>query len=193
MDVLFIPEFHPQQNKKTLSLKEQSTSMEFKVQVKTIYHCSLERAFKTPMLCDVSKVHTGFGVMPKVTHCTEDEHWGKPGFSKKVFAAKSLTQKGGFVSSDKVLERIENSYWKIEVSNFQSWMLGFYKFVGEWQCTELSENTIQIDYTYTLHAKQPLLYPLNWLFVKSFWRIYMKRVLENIRRMIAAEEPYQYD
>ena len=43
------------------------------ITVKTIYHCSLERAFKTPMLCDVSKVHTGFGIMPKVTHCTEDE------------------------------------------------------------------------------------------------------------------------
>jgi hypothetical protein len=37
------------------------------ITVKTIFNCSLERAFKTPMLCDVSKVHTGFGVMPKVT------------------------------------------------------------------------------------------------------------------------------
>jgi 2-succinyl-5-enolpyruvyl-6-hydroxy-3-cyclohexene-1-carboxylate synthase len=37
------------------------------VTVQTIYHCSLERAFKTPMLCDVSKVHTGYGIMPKVT------------------------------------------------------------------------------------------------------------------------------
>ena len=30
-----------------------------KVKITTIYECSLERAFKTPMLCDVSKVHTG--------------------------------------------------------------------------------------------------------------------------------------
>ena len=47
---------------------------------------------------------------------TEDERWGKPGASKKVFAAKSLTFKGGQASVDKVLERIENKYWKIEVS-----------------------------------------------------------------------------
>ena len=85
------------------------------------------------MLCDVAKVHTGYGIMPAVTHTTDDENWGKIGFSKKVYAAKSLTQKGGWASNDTVLERIENKYWKIEVSNFQAWMLGFTKFTGEWQ------------------------------------------------------------
>jgi len=77
-----------------------------RVEVSTIYECSLERAFKTPMLCDVSKVHTGFGIMPRVTHCTEDENWCKPGYSKKVFVAKSFSQQGGFASVDKVIERI---------------------------------------------------------------------------------------
>ena len=162
------------------------------VKVSTIYECSLERAFKTPMLCDVSKVHTGFGIMPRVTHCTEDENWGKPGFSKKVFAAKSISQKGGFASVDKVIERVENSYWKIEVGEFQAWMLGFYKFVGEWQTTELAPNKIQIDYTYTLHSNIALLYPLNWLFAKTFWKTYMKRVLENIRQMTLHNAPYLY-
>lgn len=166
--------------------------MTFKVTVSTIYHCSLERAFKTPMLCDVSKVHTGFGVMPKVTHCTDDENWGKPGYSKKVFVAGSLTQKGGWASMDKVIERVENIYWKIEVSNFQAWMLGFSKFVGEWRTTELEQNKILVEYTYTLHSDVALLYPLNWLFTKTFWRIYMKRVLENIRVMAYNKEPYLY-
>ena len=151
--------------------------------VKTIYHCTLERAFKTPMLCDVSEVHTGFGLIPKVTYCTDDENWGKPGFNKKVFAVKSLTQKGGWASVDKVIERIENKYWKIEVSDFQAWMLGFSKFKGEWQTTELAPNKIQIDYTYTLYSDVALLYPLNWLFQKTFWKIYMKRVVENIRQL----------
>ncbi len=145
------------------------------------------------MLCDVAKVHTGFGIMPKVTHCTDDENWGKPGYSKKVFVAKALSQKGGFASVDKVLERIENKYWKIEVSEFQSWMLGFSKFVGEWQTTEIEANKILIEYTYALHSDIALLYPLNWLFAKTFWRIYMKRVLENIRNMINHNEPYRYE
>lgn len=162
------------------------------VTVKTIYHCSLERAFKTPMLCDVSKVHTGFGIMPRITHCTEDESWGKPGGSKKVFAASSFTFKGGESSMDKVLERVENQYWKIEVSDFKSWMLGFFKFVGEWKTTEIKENEVLIEYTYTLHSDIALLYPINWLFTKTFWRVYMKRVLENVRKMAYGDEPYQY-
>jgi hypothetical protein len=168
-------------------------NMQTKVKITTIYYCSLERAFKTPMLCDISKVHTGYGVMPKVTHCTEDKHWGQPGYSKKVFVARSLTHKGGWASVDKVLERIENSYWKIEVSDFQSWMLGFSKFTGEWQTTELEPNKVLIEYTYTLQADNDLLYPLNWLFTKTFWRVYMKRVLENIRQLAYNNEPYLFE
>jgi len=145
------------------------------------------------MLCDVTKVHTGYGVMPKVTHCTEDENWGKPGSSKKVFVAKSLTQKGGFASIDHVIERKENKYWKIEVSDFQSWMLGFSKFTGEWECVELEPDKIQINYTYTLHANVALFYPFNWLFAKTFWKTYMKRVLRNIKHMTNAKEPYLYE
>jgi len=160
--------------------------------VKTVYNCSLERAFKTPMLCDVSKVHTGFGIMPKVTHCIDDEYWGMPNYSKKVFVAKSLSQKGGFASVDKVIERIENKYWKIEVNDFQSWMLGFSKFVGEWKTTEIEKNEILVEYTYVLYSDIVLLYPLNWLFAKVFWKKYMKRVLENVKILAYNNEPYIY-
>jgi hypothetical protein len=167
--------------------------MKSQIKVTTLYNCSLERAFKTPMLCDVSKVHTGFGIMPKVTHCTDDENWGKPGFSKKVFVAKSNSQKCGWASVDKVIERIENKYWKIEVSDFQAWMLGFYKFEGEWQTTELETNKILIEYTYTLYSNIGVLYPLNWLFAKTFWKLYMKQVLENIRKLAYSNELYLYE
>ena len=117
-----------------------------KVNVSTIYECSLERAFKTPMLCDVSKIHTGFGIMPKVTHTTDDKDWGKAGSCKKVYVAKSITQKGGFASVDNLIERKENQYWIIQVDNFQSWMLSFYKFVGRWEMKkyELTTHTVYI-------------------------------------------------
>ena len=167
--------------------------MKAQVKVTTIYECSLERAFKTPMLCDVAKVHTGYGMMPKVTHVSDDEDWGKVGSSKKVYVAKSLSQKGGFASMDRVLERVENQYWIIQVDDFQSWMLGFYKFVGEWKTTQLEPGKIRIDYTYTLHANNPLFYPAAWLFAKIFWKSYMKRVLENIRKMAYGNEPYLYE
>ena len=167
--------------------------MQTKIKVTTTYNCSLERAFKSPILCDVTKVHTGFGIMPKVTHCTDDENWGQVGSSKKVYAAKSLTQKGGFASVDKVIERIENKYWKFEVSDFQSWMLGFSRFTGEWRTSEIEKNNVVVEYIYTLHSDIALLYPLNWLFAKTFWKTYMKHVLENVKQMAYENEPYKYD
>ena len=167
--------------------------MEYKIKVSTTYKCSLERAFKTPMLCDISKVHTGFGLMPKVTHCSEDENWGQVGSKKKIYAAKSLTQKGGFLSVDHILERIENDYWKIQVDDFQSWMLGFYKFVGEWKTTEIAMDNVLVEYTYALHSDNLMFYPLNWLFANTFWKTYMKRVLENVRQIAYDNEPYIYE
>lgn len=167
--------------------------MKTKVKLKSIFNCSLERAFKTPILCDVSKIHTGYGIMPKVTHCTDDADWGKPGSSKKVFVAASATQKGGFGSIDNVMERIENKYWKIEINNFQSWMLGFTKFVGEWRTTEIEKNKILVEYTYTLYAENPFLFPLNWIFTKTFWKSYMKQALENVRQLAYNNEPYLYE
>ena len=166
--------------------------MIFSVKISTLFECSLERAFKAPILCDVSKVHTGYGLMPRVTHCTDDTQWGQPGHSKRVYAAPSATQKGGWVSDDKVLERVENQYWVIEVSNFQSWMLGFYKFVGRWQTTELAPGRILIEYSYDLHTDTAWWYPLNVLFAQLFWRRYMRRVVENVRALAYSEAPYMY-
>ncbi|MBK8342654.1 MAG: hypothetical protein IPL12_04565 [Bacteroidetes bacterium] len=117
---------------------------------------------------------------------------GQAGLKQKGFVAKSLTHKGGFGSVDNVIERIENSYWKIEINNFQAWMLGFYKFVGEWKTTAVEPNKIKIEYTYTMYSRNPLLYPLNWLFTNIFWKKYMQHVLENIRLLTINNEPYLY-
>lgn len=167
--------------------------MVLKVKTSAIYNCSLERAFKTPMLCDISKVHTGFGINPRITHSTEDKDWGQINSSKKIFSAKSIIQNGGFSSMDHILEREENKYWKIQVDNFQYWVLGFYKFVGIWKTTELETNKILIEYTYDLHSKNILLYPFQFVFAKLFWKQYMKQVLNNIKLMAYNEEPYMFE
>jgi hypothetical protein len=104
--------------------------MYFTVTIKRTICADLDRAFKAPMLCDVTLVHTGFGIMPRIIGVSDDEDWGKPGGSKRIYAAQSIIQKGGFVSTDHVLERIENTRWKIRIDQFQSWMLGFYQFEG---------------------------------------------------------------
>ena len=72
-------------------------------------------------------------------------------------------------------------------------MLGFYKFEGEWKTTEIEANKILVEYTYTLFSNVALFYPLNWLFARLFWLAYMKRVLENIKKLAYNREPYLYD
>ena len=163
------------------------------VKVSTMFHCSLERAFKTPILCDLSKIHTGFGIIPKVTHTTDNDNWGHPGSSKKVHVTRSFTQKGGFSSVDHIVERKENDFWKLRVDNFQSWMLGFSKFEGTWKTTPQNDGKIKVDYAYRLHSKGLMLYPICWLFGNIYWRMYMKHVLNNIKELAIKKEPYFYN
>ena len=167
--------------------------MQTRTAIHAIFDCSLERAFKSPMLCDISKVHSGYGFMPRVTHCTEDEHWGKPGGSRKCFMEKSIFFKGGEALLDTVIEREENNYWIIEVSDFKLWMGGFTKFRGEWITTPQDDGKIRIDYIYTLFSDSIFLYPFNWLFAKTIWKIYMKHVLENVRQLAYRNAPYLQD
>ncbi|MFT4644752.1 MAG: hypothetical protein ACI8ZX_001159 [Planctomycetota bacterium] len=98
------------------------------------------------MFCDISKVYTGFGVIPKVTQATNDKDWGEPNSSKKVFVSKILTQKGGFVSIDHIIERIENGYWKT---------------------TEIKPNEILVEYTYHHYSNNFILFPFNCFFAKK--------------------------
>ena len=167
--------------------------MQTTTEITTVFNTTIERAFKTPMLCDITKIHTGYGITPRVTHCTEDENWGKVGGSRKVFMAKNLTFRGGESSLDKVLERIENEYWKIEISDFKTWSMGFEKFEGEWFTTQLQDGKVQVRYRYTLFSNSVIFYPFHWLFTKLVWRNYMWHVLENIRKLAAEEAPYMHE
>ena len=167
--------------------------MTSKTEITTLFDTTLERAFKSPMLCDITKIHTGYGVTPKVTHCTEDETWGKIGGSRKVFMAKSWTFKGGESSLDKVLDRKENEYWKIEVCDFKTWTMGFEKFQGEWFTTATADGKVLVRYAYTMYSNSFIFYPFHWLFTKLVWRNYMRHALENVRQLAMSEAPYLHE
>ncbi len=164
--------------------------MRTSTEITTVFETTLERAFKSPMLCDITKIHTGYGITPRVTHCTEDETWGQAGGSRKVFMAKTFAFKGGESSLDTVLERKENEYWKIEISEFKTPSLGFEKFQGEWFTTPLETGKVLVRYRYTLFSNSVLLYPVHWLFTKLIWRNYMRHVLENIGKLVISKAPF---
>lgn len=142
------------------------------------------------MLCDLTRIHTGYGATPRVTHCTEDADWGRPGGTRKVHMARTLFFKGGEASMDRVMERRENAYWKIEVYGFRMWSMGFSKFQGEWFTEPLANGTVKVRYRYTMFSDSVLFYPFHWLFTKVVWRSYMKHVLANIQGLVAEQAPY---
>lgn len=164
--------------------------MQTTTKISATFDTTLERAFKSPMLCDITKVHTGYGITAKVTHCTEDENWGKIGGSRKVHLGKSLTVKAGETTLDKVLAREENHYWKIEICAFSSRMFGFEKFQGEWITTRQPDGKIHVQYVYSLFSNSLIFYPFHYLFTKLVWRIYMKHTLENVRKLAMNKSPY---
>ncbi len=166
--------------------------MQTKTTVTAIFNCTLERAFKTPMLCDVKKVHGGYGPMPRVYLATDDATWGQMNGSRKIFMEKSIFFKGGEAFLDTVLVRTENQYWKIELSDFKFWAFGFEKFQGEWYTNQNPDGTILITYIYTLFFKNPLAYPFYWLFTKTVWRAYIKHALQNIKELAENNEPYTH-
>lgn len=160
--------------------------------IKMIFNCSLESAFKTPMLSDVRKIHTGYSITPKVTHTTEDESWGKVGGSRKIFMEKNTFFPGGESGLDTVLERIENKYWKIEIGELKHVAFGIEKFQGEWMTREIEPNKIEVTYRYSVFSKNNLYYVFHWYLTNIIWRDYMKHAMKNIKVMAENNEPYLY-
>ena len=162
------------------------------VSIQETLFCSIERAFKSPMLCDVLKVHTGYLFMPKALSVANDQNWGQVGGSKTILFAKSLASFKEMCLADKVIERIENKYWKIEVWNTEGKLLFFDKFVGEWEVIPLEPNLNRINYTYSLTFGSKWLIPFAWLFAQLFWKAYMGNVMRNIKPMAESNEPFLY-
>jgi len=64
-----------------------------KVKIAAIHHRSFGGAFKRPILCDVSKVHTGCGMMTKVTHCNDDKNWRQKEVERRSLPPNHLLKK----------------------------------------------------------------------------------------------------
>lgn len=165
----------------------------FTVEITDTFPCDIERTFKSPMLCDITKVHTGYKFMPKVTHCKDDENWGKVGGSRRVFMEKTMAFKGGEALLDTVLERRENEYWKIRVDEVKTSSMGIHTFIGEWITTPISENETKVIYRYELLGNGILLYPFQWLMAKVIWTKYMWQVMNNIKQLAISKSPYLFE
>ena len=161
--------------------------------VREVFRCSVERAFRIPILGDARKIHSGYGMMPVVKGFEDDARWGKPGGSRKVIVFKNLFFREGEWALDTVDVREENKYWKWRIDEFKQWPLGFKKFEAEWLVKETEDGNAAVEYTYTLFSKNVLVFPFHWLFTKTLWKGYMKHAMMEIKLLAESDAGYFYE
>ena len=168
------------------------TTLKTIVSVKLTFNCSLERAFKTPILGDATQFLVGYGIIPAVVKFTKDDTWGKVGGQRVPHGAKNLLSKGGEIGLDEIYNRDENVYWKWGISNFYQWSMGFTEFQGELFFIETKKKTIKVHWKYTLFSKSKLAYPLHWLFGNIFWKKQMKIGIQKMKDYAESNAKFLY-
>jgi len=158
-----------------------------------VFKCPLDRAFKTPILGDATKILIGYGGLPLVTGFAKDETWGIAGGSRMPIAHRFLFLKAGEFGFDKIFVRDENRYWKWCVSEFSPALFFSTENCGEWWVADNHDGTISVTWKYTWFSTNILTHPLNWLFVKLFWSKVMQNGMKNIKQMAEMETPYIYN
>jgi hypothetical protein len=158
-----------------------------------ILKCPIDRAFKTPMLGDATKILIGFGGIQLISGFAKDETWGVAGGSRVPIAKRFLILNPGEFGLDQIFVRDENKYWKWGVSQFRPALFFAIENCGEWWVADNNNGTISATWKYTWYSRNILTHPINWLFVKIFWRQIMKNGMDSIKQMAEAETPYVYD
>ena len=155
----------------------------FSNKITDVFECSLERAFKAPILGDATKFMKGYLFQPPVTGFEDDKTWGEINGIRYPISEGNFLVKKGRMFKDVILERIENKYWKWTIYDFEFNSLFFVqKAIGEWMVKELNEN--KITYTYTYHSKSWIYKPLTWLLVKIQIKGIMKRAMVGIKKKL---------
>ncbi|MBL55612.1 MAG: hypothetical protein CMP61_00350 [Flavobacteriales bacterium] len=168
--------------------------MQYSYQLKDIFECSRERAFKAPILGDATRFMKGYLFQPPVTGFEEDETWGKINGIRYPMNNGNLLVKKGRMFKDVILERVENKYWRWTLYDFEFNSLFFIKkAIGEWSVEELENRKIKVTYTYTYYSKNKLFNPLTWLLVNTQIKGIMIRALAGIKEQAQSDEDFFYN
>lgn len=159
-----------------------------------IFNCSIERAFKTPILGDATKILTGYGPIPAVVGFKNDRTWGLVGGARIPIANKGIFTRSGPMGIDIIKARQENKYWQWEVSEIKNLSLFFIKsFTGEWWVKSLDNDQVKVKWRYTIQSSAFIFQPMVWLFTRLLWKKVMQNGIKNIKNLAESEAPYIYD
>ena len=168
--------------------------MKVSFKINDVFDCSLERAFKAPILGDATKFMKGYLFQPPVTGFEDDKTWGQIDGIRYPINNGNLLVKKGRMFKDVILERVENKYWKWTIYDFEFKTLFFIsKAIGEWYVDAINENKIEVTYIYSYYSQNRLYRPLTWLLVNIQIRGIMKKAIKGIKEQALSNEPFIYE
>lgn len=168
--------------------------MHIATQLTTTFHCSLERAFRAPILGDATRFLGGYLLQPPVIGFEDDATWGRPGGVRYPVTAGNLFLRKGRTFRDVVLERVENVRWKWMIHDFYSPSFWFTtQGIGEWEVTELAEDRVAVLYRYTFTARAWWAWPMCFLYVRVQHRGMMRKALRGIQAQAESSCAWVYE
>lgn len=163
------------------------------ITLRATFHTSRERAFQTPILGDARQFLNGYRFQPPVTGFGEDATWGQVNGLRYPETQGNAWIPKGRLFTDQVLERKENHSWKWRIYDFQVPMLFFaYQAIGEWTVAEKQPDQIEVAYSYTFYAKNPLFHLFTRLFCLVQWKGMMQQALRGIQKQAESEGAMMY-
>jgi len=156
------------------------------------FKCSIERAFKTPILGDATKMLTGYGVIPACIGFIDDETWGQAGGHRVPITGGNLFTRQGRQAFDLILVREENKYWKWQIDDFEPAMFFASKAQGEWWCSQNTDGTIAVQWDYTLYSRNIFTHPITLVFVKIFWLGMQKMAIRKMKAIAESDITFVY-
>ena len=162
--------------------------------IQDVFHCSLERAFKAPMLGDATRFMKGYLFQPPVSGFDEDDTWGNEHDVRYPLSNGNLFVPKGRMFRDVILVKAEQKYWKWKLHAFKLKAMFFVDHaIGEWTVALRSENIVSVEYRYTYSAKHWLYAPVLWLFVQIQIRGIMLRAIKGIKEQAESANPFIYE
>ena len=148
---------------------------------------SIEKTYKAPIYLDVKKIMTGYGPLPKSEGVIDDETWANPKGERIILAF------GKKLCNERIIERIENKYWKYELTDFTQKSFFFVKKVtGEIWVNTNKKSQCLLTSKYTFDNKNILTFPITFLFVKILWSGLQKKGLKNMKILSENNTKFHY-
>ncbi len=167
---------------------------QIRTEIRATFRCSLERAFKAPILGDATQFLNGYRFQPGVIAFEEDATWGQPQGVRYPVTAGSLLVRKGRVCKDEILQRVENEYWQWTIYNFETNTLFFAtRAVGEWYVRQISPGIVDVRYVYTYDSRNWLTHPLNWAFGKVQMQGMMQKAIHGIQQQAESGCDFVYE